>query len=349
MTSPNTPRRPRVFDPDAANIETDTFDSPGEREPQDADGNLPEPETTNGSKAKSSRLSFGGLLITALVGLAVLAMSVSFARFVSVALSREDWIGWTATALLGVAAVCATVILIRELLGLLRLGHLVAVRKDAARALSSGDLKLERATVSRLQKLFAGRRDLRWPLARLRDHEIDVRDSGDLLRLAERELLVPLDTAARQLIITSARRVSVVTAVSPIFWIAMIYVAMENLRLLKGLGGLYGGRPGGLGALRLARMVFAHVLATGGLALTDDLLGQFLGQDLLRRLSRRLGEGAFNGALTARIGTAAVEVIRPLPFREASPVRLRDLLAGIFRRTRQNRDRSSTEAPSKDA
>ena len=61
-------------------------------------------------------------------------------------------------------------------------------------------------------------------------------------------------------------------------------------------------------------MVFTHIVATGGVAMTDDLLGQFLGQDLLRRLSRRLGEGAFNGALTARIGMAAIDVIRPLPF-----------------------------------
>ena len=87
----------------------------------------------------------------------------------------------------------------------------------------------------------------------------------------------------------------------------MIYVAVENLRMLRALAGLYGGRPGTIGALRLARMVVTHIVATGGLALTDDLLGQFLGQDLLRRLSRRLGEGAFNGALTARIGAAAVD------------------------------------------
>ena len=66
-------------------------------------------------------------------------------------------------------------------------------------------------------------------------------------------------------------------------------------------------------------MVLAHIIATGGIALTDDLLGQFLGQDLLRRLSRRLGEGAFNGALTARMGVAAIEVIRPLPFLAAKP------------------------------
>ena len=74
-------------------------------------------------------------------------------------------------------------------------------------------------------------------------------------------------------------------------------------------------------------MVFTHIVATGGIAMTDDLLGQFLGQDLLRRLSRRLGEGAFNGALTARIGVTALEVIRPLPFLAAKPPRVRDVLA----------------------
>jgi putative membrane protein len=119
---------------------------------------------------------------------------------------------------------------------------------------------------------------------------------------------------------------------SPMVWIAMLYVAAENLRLLRGLATLYGGRPGGLGAFRLARMVVTHIVATGGVAMTDDLLGQFLGQDLLRRLSRRLGEGVFNGALTARIGTAAIEVTRPIPYLDSEPVRVRDLLPELLRR-----------------
>jgi putative membrane protein len=113
----------------------------------------------------------------------------------------------------------------------------------------------------------------------------------------------------------------------------MLYVVVENLRMLRTLSALYGARPGGLGALRLARMVVTHIVATGGLAMTDDLLGQFLGQDLLRRLSRRLGEGAFNGALTARIGTAAIDVVRPLPFLDTRPIRARDLLPDLFRRS----------------
>jgi putative membrane protein len=113
--------------------------------------------------------------------------------------------------------------------------------------------------------------------------------------------------------------------------IAVGYVLIENLRLLRALATLYGARPGLAGVARLARLVFGHVVATGGVAMTDDLLGQFLGQDLLRRLSRRLGEGAFNGALTARIGVTALDVIRPVPFRTAKPPRIRDVLAEVLK------------------
>jgi putative membrane protein len=79
--------------------------------------------------------------------------------------------------------------------------------------------------------------------------------------------------------------------------------------------------------------------------MTDDLLGQFLGQDLLRRLSRRLGEGAFNGALTARIGTAAIDVVRPLPFLHTRPVRARDLLPDLFRRSGASAEEKAEKTP----
>jgi putative membrane protein len=164
-------------------------------------------------------------------------------------------------------------------------------------------------------------------MRRFRDHVRDVHDPGELLTLLEREIMLPLDDEARRLVTRSAKRVATVTALSPMALIAVVYVLIENLRLLRGLATLYGARPGYLGIVKLARMVLAHIVATGGIAMTDDLLGQFLGQDLLRRLSRRLGEGAFNGALTARIGVTALEAIRPVPFRAVKPPRIRDVLA----------------------
>ncbi len=300
-------------DPDAATDET--FQRPG-----------------SAKSGKSRGPGWFAILVSALMALIGLAASLAFARFVSVVLERSDWIGIAGWSLLGIAAAAALVIALREFVGLMRLGRLARLRRDAEAAVSSRDPKAERAVVRRLRKTFAARPDLAWAAARFAEHESDIRDPGDLLALADRELVHPLDMEARRLVLTSSKRVSLVTAMSPVAVIAVGFVLVENLKMLRALATLYGGRPGMLGGFRLARLVFVHILATGGIALTDDLIGQFIGQDLARRLSRRLGEGLFNGALTARVGVAALEVCRPLPFIEAPPVRVRDILAELTRR-----------------
>ena len=57
---------------------------------------------------------------------------------------------------------------------------------------------------------------------------------------------------------------------------------------------------------------------------------------LLAKLSRRFGEGVINGALTARVGVAAMEVCRPLPFRALRRPRVTNLISrglqGLFQR-----------------
>jgi putative membrane protein len=57
---------------------------------------------------------------------------------------------------------------------------------------------------------------------------------------------------------------------------------------------------------------------------------------VVAKLSRRFGEGVVNGALTARVGVAAIEVCRPLPFVAAPRPRVAALigraLTGLFGR-----------------
>jgi len=338
MTTSHTPgRKPHVVAADDPCVEFETDDQRNDaasasHDEADRARDDTAPIVKSGPALKPG-FKWGALLVSAMAGLAALAASLSFASFVSHVLARDDWVGWLGFGLAGLAGLAFAVLAVRELVGLVRLSRLSRLRSAIAKALREKDVVQERASVKRLSALYADRADLKWPLARLKDHQGDVRDAGELLRLADREVIAPLDIKARALILKSAKRVTVATAISPMVWMAMLYVVAENLRLIKNLATLYGARPGGVGAFKLARMVFTHILATGGLALTDDLLGQFLGQDLVRRLSRRLGEGVFNGALTARVGTAAVAVTRPLPFLDATPLRLRDIMRELARST----------------
>ncbi|MGI9407939.1 MAG: YcjF family protein [Hyphomicrobiaceae bacterium] len=332
-------RKPQAFEPDEAVIDEpertrrdDGDFSPDIDAPQAGADGPPVFEAPTLADLKRG-FRWGALFFAAASALVGLALSLWFARLVSVALEREDWIGWVSLGLLGAMGLAFAVIALREVFGLMRLRAMTARRTRADEALRQDDTKLARSVVGEVRKSFRARRDLTWAMSRHKEHASGLLDTREVLTLADRELLSPLDAEARKVIAQSAKRVSVVTALSPAAMIDVLFVMAENIRMLRRLATLYGGRPGLSGAIAFAKRVVGHLIATGGVALTDDLLGQFLGQDLVRRLSRRMGEGLFNGALTARIGVAAVDMVRPLPFIEASPPKFREIVKEVaFRR-----------------
>ncbi len=168
--------------------------------------------------------------------------------------------------------------------------------------------------VVRLQRLYAGRPELRWGLSRFSERDAEVFDADALLGLAEAEMLTPLDELARREIEAAARQVAAVTAIVPLALADVATALTANIRMIRRIAEIYGGRAGALGSWRLTRAVMTHLVATGAVAAGDDLIGSLAGGSVLSRISRRFGEGVVNGALTARVGVAAMEVCRPLPF-----------------------------------
>ena len=338
-TPPDARRGPRVFKADDPALVVTAIepDPPPRPKPQaatapDEAADEPRPGLRGSAGAMfETGFRWGVLLVSALTGAAMLAAGLWFARFVSVGLERDDWIGLTIRGLLAVAGVAALVLLVRELVGWRRLSRLGRLRAQVDEAIAAKSAIGERKAADRIVALYRGRPELAWSLARVKAHRSDVHDPAALLTLVERDLIAGLDGLARRQITTASKRVATVTALSPLASIALAFVVFEVIRLLRRLATIYGGRPGFAGALRLARSVIGHLIAAGGLALTDDLLGQFIGQDVLRRLSKRLGEGAFNGALVARIGVATIAEVRPMPFLEAEPLRIRDILGEVIR------------------
>jgi len=274
-------------------------------------------------------LRWGSIFFGALGGLVSLIASLWLYDWVLELLARDDWIGWATVGLLGLVLFAFLMIILRETTGLLRLGRLGKIRHEADSAARQNDKALAIDVTSRLKRFYAGREDLAWGLQRLAEHEHDIMNADEMLRLDERTLIAPLDPVARGIVAASAKRVSVVTSVSPNAVIDMLFVGTQNLRMLRKLATLYGARPGTLSLIKLARMVVTHIVLTGGIALGDDVIQQVIGHGLTAKLSARLGEGLFNGALTTRIGIAAIDVCRPLPYVEQQRPRFRELVAEV--------------------
>lgn len=255
--------------------------------------------------------------------------SIAAWDYAAALIARVPMLGYGVTALSGLLVVILLVLAMRELAMISRLKRLDALQSDAREALVGQDLTKARHVVGRLKRLYRGRADTQWGQARLAEREAEQFDADALLGLAEAELLAPLDQAAMSEIETAARQVATVTALVPLALADVVAALTANLRMIRRIAVLYGGRSGILGNWRLARAVMAHLVATGAVAIGDDLIGSVAGGGLLSKLSRRFGEGVVNGALTARVGVAAMEVCRPLPFTAVE----RPSVTGLVRRS----------------
>ncbi|TDK51796.1 YcjF family protein [Antarcticimicrobium luteum] len=247
---------------------------------------------------------------------AVLGAVISVAAwdFVTRLLERAPVLGWAVSVLFAALLAVLAVLALRELAAIGRLKRIDGLRRAAETALAGADLQDARAAAGRLIAFYAGREDTRWGRARLEGKVEEQFDAEAVLALVEDELLAPLDRAASREVEAAARQVAAVTALVPLALADVFAALIFNLRMIRRVAEIYGGRSGVLGSWRLTRAVFTHLVATGAVAVGDDLLEPVLGGSLLTKLSRRFGEGLVNGALSARVGVAAMEVCRPLPF-----------------------------------
>ncbi|MCU0830773.1 MAG: TIGR01620 family protein [Rhizobiaceae bacterium] len=293
-------RAPRAAEPASVEITEDVFDAAT----APVDAVTPQPRRS---------FPFGAVLLAALSLLFSLWLAQAVTDLVMSLLAVRPELGWAAAAIAGIALLAFIGVIAREMLALSRLAANTGLQKTAADAHAANDAASARKVIDGLSRITDATADTKSRAA------FDMADrqflsARDLIELAEATLVAPLDDRARRAVIDAAKRVSVVTAVSPRAVVDIGYVLFENARLIRAVAAIYGCRPGFLGFLRLARATLAHLAVTGVVAMGDTLVQQIVGHGLAARISARLGEGVLNGVMTARIGFAAMDVARPLPF-----------------------------------
>ncbi|MEO0938736.1 MAG: TIGR01620 family protein [Pseudomonadota bacterium] len=265
-----------------------------------------------------------------LVALLGAIVSIAAYDFAAALIARSPVLGWALTALFAVLIALGLALALRELAALMRLGRLDALRHAAGQAREAEDMAAARRVADRLVGLYANRDETRWARERFAELRGGQVDAAALLDLADGEILAPLDARAAEEVQAAARQVATVTALVPLALADVVAALTANLRMIRRIAEIYGGVSGWLGGWRLTRAVLSHLVATGAVAVGDDLLEPFLGSSLLGKLSRRFGEGLVNGALTARVGVAAMEVCRPLPFAPGGRPKARTLVRGAL-------------------
>jgi len=244
---------------------------------------------------------FGQLAWAAISGLILLWLSTAAWDFAMGLLERNIWLGRAGLLLGAIVAIAVLVIILRELSGFARLSRLDKIRKTADDIRAAPTADGAEAVSHALTPIYKGRDDMRWALDDLGKHDMAIMDGTERLDLIETTLMTPLDEAAQSEIESAARQVATVTAIVPL------------------------------------RAVATHLVATGAVGVADDLIGSVAGGGAVAKLSRRFGEGIINGALTARVGLAAMDVCRPMPFSANDRPKVSDVvgraLTGMFTRS----------------
>ncbi len=309
-------RAPRAFAPsDVVDLPAtvDTFSDPA-----------PAPETLPVAPPRANWLV--RLLVTTASLLVSLGLGLAADALIRDLFATNTWLGWVGLTLLGLFVLALVALIIREFGAVWRLRSLDHLKTQSLTALASDRLRDAQPIVGELKAIYAPRADLSRAMTLLADNEKQFFDGSELLKYTERTLMAPLDARARALTAASARRVALVTAVSPRALIDIGFVVWESIRLGGAIARLYGARPGLWSSWRLVGAILGHLAVTGGLVLTDGIIEQLVGQGLAARLSQRLGEGVVNGLMTVRVGIAAMRVVRPLPFTTEPQPMVKDFL-----------------------
>lgn len=328
-TSTADTRSPRAFAVDAAQLDTDQTT---DWQALETTATVHVPTAKRGWWGRMA-LGAGGLLISLGLGLAA-------ERLISDLFARYDWLGWAGFALTILLVFALIALAFAEFRAVRRLANLDAWRTRAASVNAGGSRDEGIELVAKLQSLYHDRPDLAQPRRKL---DLDLAhqfDGAEMISSAERHLMAPLDARARALTAAAARRVALVTAVSPRALVDVAFVAYESLKLTRAIALLYGARPGLFSGWKLSGAVLSHLAVTGGVALGDSVIQQLLGQGLAARLSARLGEGLVNGLMTARVGIAAMQVTRPLPFQALKQPQVMDFALDLGKIVKTEADRS---------
>ena len=188
--------------------------------------------------------------INSSVALFTFLLSIAALDFINRLLDSYPVLGWIGIALFAMFTLAALGMAWREYRAWARFARIDAIQRQAGAALADDSMDKARQATDQLLALYRKRPELEWNLKRLAEARSDVFDARSLLTLAETELLAALDQEARREIEAASRTVAAATALIPLALADVAAALAANLRMIRRMAEIYGGRGLASGAHR---------------------------------------------------------------------------------------------------
>ncbi|WP_299583270.1 TIGR01620 family protein [uncultured Microbulbifer sp.] len=167
-------------------------------------------------------------------------------------------------------------------------------------------------------------------LNRVLDETPDYYDSSELLQHLEVTFLDALDQEAKRRVVRHSTTTGALVGLSPFASLDILVALRQSLRMIDDVAQIYGVQPSLVVRWRLFKKVLALVAYSGASEYAiSEMWPDLVGDSLIGTVSARLGQGVGASLFVARIGLAAMQSCRPVPFAEKRRPRLSALISRI--------------------
>jgi putative membrane protein len=149
--------------------------------------------------------------------------------------------------------------------------------------------------------------------------------------LFSQQIMKDIDQQAYGIVTQRAKETALMVMISQLAILDTILTLWRNVRMIRDIATLYGGKPGLFGSFTLVTMVAQNLIYADVSEAVADSVAEILGGSMLSFMSAQAAQGLGSGVLTARVGLHAMQVCRPLPFLETEKPRLKDIRREIVK------------------
>ncbi|OQY50124.1 MAG: TIGR01620 family protein [Candidatus Parabeggiatoa sp. nov. 2] len=308
-----------------------------ELEPYQPELVTPQPSTIVSQPPPSSTFSPWPLLVGGLGLLLVLMLLVDTYHFILQQFNSSFFLGTLFLGLIVAISGAALTLSWRAYKKLQALRTVSALQKEGRQLIEKEGYGGAIQYINRIAHFYAHRPDIKARQERFYLTLNDTHHDREVCSLFSTQVMKDIDQQAYHIVTQRSKETALMVMISQIALLDAVLTLWRNVRMIRDVATLYGGRPGFLGSIGLITGVLQNLIYADVSEMVAESVAEMMGGSVLSVMSAQIAQGLGSGVLTARLGLYAMQACRPLPFSEEEKPRLKHIrweimssLTGVF-------------------